>query len=120
MKISELKAGTSNVTIQATVSQKDEAREVVTKYGKRLNVANIILKDDSGTISMSLWGNDIATVSVGDKIEVSNGYVNEFRGNAQLSTGKFGKIKVLEKGNGAPVESAAASDEFDEMGDDPV
>ena len=105
MKISELKAGTSNVTVQGTVAQKDEPREVVTKYGKRLHVANIVLKDDSGQIAMSLWGNDINNVNVGDKIEVSNGYVNEFRGNPQLSTGKFGKIKVLEKGAGGGAEA---------------
>jgi ssDNA-binding replication factor A large subunit len=118
MKISELKAGTSNVTIQAVVSQKDEPREVVTKYGKRLNVANIILKDDSGTIAMSLWGADINTVDVGDTIEVSNGYVNEFRGTPQLSTGKFGKIKVIEKGNGTPVAAEGGAEDFSDMGDE--
>ena len=116
MKISDLKAGTSNVTITATVSQKDEPREVVTKYGKRLNVANITLKDDSGTIAMSLWGNDINSVDVGDTVEISNGYVNEFRGNPQLSTGKFGKIKVLKKGDGSTPTEAA--DDFGEMEED--
>jgi replication factor A1 len=113
MKISELKAGTSNVTIKAVVSQKDEPREVVTKYGKRLNVANIVLKDDSGTIAMSLWGADINSVDVGDTVEISNGYVSEFRGNAQLSTGKFGKIKVVGKGDG----SSASRDEPEDFGD---
>jgi ssDNA-binding replication factor A large subunit len=98
MKISELKVGASNVTIQAKVVNKDEPREVVTKYGKRLSVANITLQDDTGSIAMSLWGNDIDNVNVGDVIEISNGYVNEFRGTPQLSTGKFGKIKVVEKG----------------------
>ncbi len=117
MKISDLKAGSSNVTIQATVSQKDEPREVVTKYGKRLNVANVILKDDSGTIPMSLWGNDISSVNVGDVIEVSNGYVNEFRGNPQLSTGKFGKIKVVSKGSGGSAEESEESAEDFEEGE---
>ena len=116
MKISDLKAGTSNVTITATVASKDAPREVVTKYGKRLNVANITLKDDSGTIAMSLWGNDISTVNVGDVIEVSNGYVNEFRGNPQLSTGKFGKIKVVSKGSGGGAsDEGSGSDDFDNM-----
>ena len=31
MKINELKAGANNVTITATVSKKDDAREVTTK-----------------------------------------------------------------------------------------
>jgi ssDNA-binding replication factor A large subunit len=100
MKISELKVGASNVTLQAKVVQKEDPREVITKYGKRLSVANIMLQDDTGTIPMSLWGNDIGTVDVGDTIEVANGYVNEFRGAPQLSTGKFGKIRVVKKGAG--------------------
>lgn len=101
MKISDLKVGASNVTIQAKVTQKDAPREVITKFGKRLSVANIMLQDDTGSIAMSLWGNDINTVDVGDTIEVANGYVNEFRGTPQLSSGKFGKITVIEKGSGA-------------------
>ncbi len=100
MKISELRAGASNVTIQAKVVKKEDPREVVTKYGKRLSVANITLEDETGTIPMSLWGNDIEIVGLGDTIEVTNGYVSEFRGTPQLSTGKFGKISVVEKGSG--------------------
>ncbi|MCL5433928.1 MAG: OB-fold nucleic acid binding domain-containing protein [Candidatus Marsarchaeota archaeon] len=116
MKINELKAGANNVTITAIVSKKDDAREVTTKYGKRLQVANIILKDETGEIAMSLWGNDINTVNVGDKVEVSNAYVNEFKGNPQLSTGKFGKLKVLEKGEGG-AESEEASTPSEEEGE---
>ncbi len=100
MKISDLKVGASNVTLQAKVVQKGDPREVVTKYGKRLSVADITLQDDTGSIAMSLWGDDIDSVDVGDTVEISNGYVNEFRGTPQLSTGKFGKIGVVEKGSG--------------------
>jgi replication factor A1 len=105
MKISELKVGASNVTVQGKVTQKDAPREVTSKYGKRLSVANITIKDDSGSIAMSLWGNDISAVNMGDTIEVENGYVNEFRGTPQLATGKFGKVKVIEKGEGSDEES---------------
>ena len=34
MKISDLKAGTGNVNITATIVQKEEPREVVNKFGK--------------------------------------------------------------------------------------
>ena len=113
MNISELKAGASNVQIEAVVAEKDEPREVVTKYGKRLNVANAVLKDDTGSIAISLWGNDISSISIGDKVKVTNGYVGEFRGTPQLSTGKYGKIEVIEKGSGE-VESSESSDEESE------
>ena len=49
--------------------------------------------------------NDISAVNMGDTIEVENGYVNEFRGTPQLATGKFGKVKVIEKGEGSSEES---------------
>lgn len=107
MKISDLKVGASNVTVTAKVIQKEDPREVVTKYGKRLSVASITLQDDTGSIAMSLWGEDINNVNVGDTVEIANGYVNEFRGTPQLSTGKFGKIKVVEKGDGSSAGDAA-------------
>lgn len=108
MKIEDLKAGTSDVEVEATVTEKQEPREVVTKYGKRLNVASIMLKDDSGTIAMSLWGKDIETVNVGDKVRISKGYVSEFKGNPQLSAGKYGKIEVVGKGDAeAPAEESS-------------
>jgi len=98
MKISELKAGATNVELEGTVTEKGETREVITKYGKRLNVANAVISDDTGSISISLWGDNIDGISVGDKVKVTNGYVGEFRGTPQLSTGKYGKIEVVEKG----------------------
>ncbi len=118
MNINELKAGASNVTVVAKVKEKSEPREVITKYGKRLSVADVVLEDSTGTIKMSLWGNDINTVGVGDTIEVSNGYVNEFRGTPQLSTGKFGKILVKEKGSGEDEPSDLGSNDIDEAGEE--
>lgn len=112
MKISELKAGASNVSIQAKVTEKSDPREVMTKYGKRLSVANITLEDDSGSIAMSLWGESIGEINVGDMVEITNGYVGEFRGTPQLSTGKFGKIKVVEKGAGGGAEEPASEEEM--------
>lgn len=98
MKISELKAGATNVELEATVTEKSEPREVITKFGKRLNVCDAVLSDDTGSINMSLWEGNIDLVNVGDKVKVTNGYVSEFKGNPQLSTGKYGKIEVVGKG----------------------
>ena len=51
------------------------------------------------------------------KVKITNGYVSEFQGELQLTTGKFGKLEVLETGEGfsdagnmpeTPVESAPA------------
>ena len=95
VKISELRPGIGNVTISGEVTAKDEPREVVTKYGKKVRVANAILKDDSGEITLSLWEDDVDKLNVGDKISIENGWISEFKGNLQVSIGKYGKLTML-------------------------
>ena len=95
MKISEVKPGTGNVTVSGEITAKEEPREVLTRFGKKLRVANATLKDDSGEIQISLWGEDADRFSVGDNVSIENGWVSEYKGNMQLSAGKFGKITKL-------------------------
>ena len=92
MKINELKAGTGNVNVSGEIVSKDEARDVITKFGKKLRVASATLKDDSGEIVLSLWNEDADKYAVGDNVTIENGWVSEFKGNPQISAGKFGKI----------------------------
>ena len=94
MKISELKAGTGNITVETECVSKEEPREVLTRYGKKTSVANATIKDDSGEITLSLWGDDIGKVNSGDKVKIENGWVSEFKGNLQISAGKYGKLIV--------------------------
>lgn len=94
MNISELKPGTGSVNIEAEVVSKEAEREI-DKYGRKLRVANFTIKDESGTITMVLWNEQIDTVKEGDKIKIENGYVNEWQGSPQLTLGKFGKLTVL-------------------------
>ncbi|MBX4196231.1 DNA-binding protein [Candidatus Pacearchaeota archaeon] len=94
MKISELKSGQGKVDIEVTVKSKGDVRSF-NKYGKDLRVCNLVVHDDTGEIKFSLWNNDIDKVNAGDKIKVSNGYVSEFNGEKQLTTGKFGSLEVV-------------------------
>ena len=97
MKVSELKAGANSVEVEGTITEKSEPRKVVTKYGKMLSVCDAVFSDDTGSITLSLWEDNVNLVNVGDKVKITNGYVSEFRGSPQLSTGKYGKIEVTEK-----------------------
>lgn len=93
MKINELKPGTGSVNIEAEVESVDEVREIP-KYGRTLRVANAKIKDDSGSITLVLWNDDVDKVKQGMKIKIENGYVNEWQGEPQLTSGKFGKIII--------------------------
>lgn len=93
MKISELTIRQSNVDVNGVITEMGEVR-TFDRFGKELKVANAVLKDDSGSIKLTLW-NDDTNLKEGDKVKVLNGYVNEFQGEKQLTAGKFGKIEVV-------------------------
>lgn len=76
-----------------------EAPRTFDKFGKQISVANAIVVDESGEVKMTLWNDDIEKVKAGDMVKITNGYVNEFKGELQLTTGKFGKLEVLDKDN---------------------
>ena len=94
MKIAELTVASRNVNITATVTQKEEPREVNTRNGV-MKVANAVIEDDSGSMKLTLWGDETEKVSQGAKIKIENGFVKEWNGEIQLSVGKFGKLTIL-------------------------
>tara|TARA_Y100000310_G_scaffold138707_1_gene137729 strand:+ start:978 stop:1265 length:288 start_codon:yes stop_codon:yes gene_type:complete len=94
MKISELQARQGKVEVEGEITDKQEPREFE-KFGNKGKVCNCTLKDDSGEISLTLWNDDVDSVKVGDKVKITNGYVNEFQGEKQLTSGRFGKLEVV-------------------------
>lgn len=94
MEIKDLRPGTGSVTLEAKVFSKDNERQI-NKYGRQLRVANVTLKDRSGSITAVLWNDQIDQVKPGDTVRIDNGYVNEWQGSPQLVLGKFGKLTVL-------------------------
>ena len=94
MKISEIKDGSMKINVTGKVVEKEETREVTTRFG-RTKVANAVLEDESGTITVVLWGEEADKINQGDSVKIENGYVKEWNGSLQLSVGKFGKLTVL-------------------------
>lgn len=93
MEIKELQPKQGNVDIVAEVTEKGEIREFE-KFGKQGSVCNAKIKDATGEIALTLWNEQIEQVNVGDTVHITNGYVNEWQGEMQLTSGKFGKIEV--------------------------
>lgn len=95
VRIAELKSGMSRVSVEATVVSVSEPRTVNTRDGREARVADVMIQDDSGQIKLSLWDDQIERVKAGSNISVENGYTNSFRGETQLSVGKYGKLNIL-------------------------
>ncbi len=108
MKISELKAGQGNVNVEGNIKEMGEPRSF-NKFGRQLSVTNAILEDDSGNIKLTLWNDDITRFKEGDSIKIVNGFVNEFQGESQLTSGKFGRIEKAGEGEGSETEGSEES-----------
>ena len=70
-------------------------------------------KDGTGDIKLTLWNEDVEKIKAGDKVHLVNGYVNEWQGEMQLTTGRMGKLEVVGKGEASPAkdeEPAADAD----------
>ena len=96
MQVKDLKPKQGNVDINLDVVDVGDTREF-SKFGKPGKVANAVAKDETGDIKLTLWNDDIEKIKAGDKVHLINGYVNEWQGEMQLTTGRLGKIEVIGK-----------------------
>jgi replication factor A1 len=95
VKIKELRDGMKRVNVQATVTEKSDPREVMSRFkDQTYRVATATIADETGTVRLTLWNDQIEMVNVNDKVRIENGYVTSFRGEIQLNVGKFGTLTI--------------------------
>ena len=95
--ISEAKKMRSGVNVQAEVKSKGDPRTVNLKSGGTIDVCDAVIANgetEDDQMKLTLWGDDIQAVNVGDKVVITNGYTNEFKGEVSLTKGKFGKMDI--------------------------
>lgn len=95
LKIKELRNGMKRLDIEGKVTDKSETREVTSRFkNETYKVASAVIADETGTVKLTLWNEQIDQVNVGNIVKIENGYVSSFRGEIQLNIGKFGKLTV--------------------------
>jgi len=95
-KIGDLKVGMKKVSLKAEVLEIPKSKIVQTRYGTTACVSNALIKDETGSMKMSLWNQQINMVHKGDVIDVKNGQVTWFSGERQLRLGRSGSLSVIE------------------------
>ena len=92
--VAQVKKMRSGINLKAEVKSKGEQRTVNLKTGGTVDVCDAVISDGSDDIKLTLWGDDIKAVNVGDTVVITNGYTNEFKGDVSLTKGKFGKMEI--------------------------
>jgi len=83
------------VSVEAKVVEKSDPREVLSRFkDETYKVATAMIADETGTIKLTLWNEQINQVNVNDAVKVENGYVTSFKGEIQLNVGRYGKLTV--------------------------
>jgi len=94
MFVSDLKPNQAVDEITLEIVDMGEAKEF-NNFRGTIRVANAKAKDETGQCTLTLWNDEIEKYSVGQKIRIKNGWCKEYRGEIQVSSGKYGKIEVL-------------------------
>lgn len=88
MKVNELQDKTAVDEIELQVLEISEPK--TTSYGPMQNAKT---RDDTGLVDLSLWNQQVGLFKAGDRVRLTKGWCKEYRGQLQVSAGKFGKIE---------------------------
>jgi replication factor A1 len=98
VKIGDLTTYSRGVNTIAKVISKTEVREVTSRSdGSSHRVCEALIADDTGSVYMSLWDDNVDNVVEDQILQVSNGYINLFRGSMRLNLGRYGSYEEIEE-----------------------
>ncbi len=109
-KIADLTPESKSVNVIAKVLSVGEPKEIPSKFGPSRKVAEVPIADESGSVVLSLWQDQIGTVSEGETIQIENGYVSLVKGHIRVNVGKYGKIMKSEVDVSDPSTAVNVSD----------
>ncbi len=92
-RIRDLRIGMKKVNLKAKVLEIARPTLVFTRFGNYASVANALIADETGTIKLCLWNEQISSISTGDTIQIENASTSTFRGERQLRIGKRGTLR---------------------------
>ena len=97
-KVGELTPQSRAVNVTAKVVSKSEIREIpMGRDGSAHKVCDALVGDETGSVYLTLWDDNIEKVDVEHTVRVENGYVTLFKGNMRLNIGKYGKLDMAKE-----------------------
>jgi replication factor A1 len=76
------------VNLKARVLEIPRQKLVLAQFGNYAKVTNALIADETGTVKLCLWNEQINAVAIGDTIQLQNARMSIFRGETQLNVGK--------------------------------
>ncbi len=96
-KVDELTPATKQVDVLVKVLSLGDRRTIDSKYGGSRDLVEAVVGDETATVTMTLWDDQINQVDEDNVLAIDNGYVSLVRGRMRLNVGKYGSFKKSEE-----------------------
>jgi replication factor A1 len=96
VKVETLTPNSRGVNTIVKVVSKGEVRSVTGRDYSVRRVADALVGDETACIYMTLWDDKIDAINEEATLNITNGYINLFRGNMRLNIGKYGSYELVE------------------------
>lgn len=98
MKVGALKPSFRGLSVVVKVVNMGLQRIVSSARGRSEHrVTEALVGDETGSVLLTLWDNQIDRTGVGDVLEIKNGYTSLFRGSLRLNIGRYGTVEKVDK-----------------------
>ena len=105
VKVENLDPESRQVNVTVKVVSKGQPRETVSRRdGSTHRVVDALVGDETGSVYLTLWDDNIDKVNESDTIIVKNGYISLFRGSMRLNIGRYGSLET----GAQPIENVNA------------
>jgi replication factor A1 len=91
-KVKDLTPTSKQVNVLVKVVGLSEEREITSKFGEARKLVEATVGDETGTVLMTLWNDQIGSVNKDETLLIDNGYVTLVRGHIRLNVGKYGTM----------------------------
>src|SRR3989442_5531999 len=96
-KIKDLQPTSKQVNLLAKVVALGEQKEITPRYGTPRRLVEATIGDETGTVILTLWEDQISQVAQDDVVQIDNGFVSLVRGHVRLNVGKYGTLAKSEQ-----------------------
>src|SRR2546428_10176380 len=91
-KVKDLTPSTKQVNVRVKVLGLSEEPEITSKFGEARKLVEATVGDETGTVLLTLWNDQIGNVHKDETLLIANGYVTLVRGHIRLNVGKYGTM----------------------------
>ena len=98
LTIGSLKPNLRNLDLTVKIANIGPSRAVPSKRrGRQHLIAEAFVGDETGSVVLTLWDDQINRFEANDVVEIRHGYTTLFRGSLRLNIGRSGQIEKTDK-----------------------